>query len=208
MDLPKLLITSGMHGDEHEVVGLVQNYLNLHKDQLPNYVYIPHLSPTALSTKTRRNAQGNDLNRSFLDNTTDVEAKKIMEQIAGYQFDLALDFHEDPEFMYFYMYDSGKIEELQLKDFNTRLMANEIGLFTGIDDEGDPLLGFKFVDGYSSFLGHPPSEMAGTLWDYTLRHGITKRMLTLEIPGRQLLGKKEKVVNIIFEDLLPKLLLG
>lgn len=194
-----------MHGDEHEVVGILQNYLNLHKNSFSDYFYIPQLSPTAIGTRTRRNAQGNDLNRSFLNNTDDIEALKIMNDLNGQNFELALDFHEDPELSEFYMYDSGKIEENELTDFKNSMRSSGIGLFSGIDDEGDPLLGFKFEEGYASFLGVPHSEMAGTLWDYSLKHGITKRMLTLEIPGKETLENKAKIVKLIFENLVPKL---
>lgn len=204
----KLLITSGMHGDEYEVVDLVAEYLSKKSNNIPYHLYIQHLSPSAIVTKTRRNSQGNDLNRSFLKGTTDNEALKIMSVLQNQKFELALDFHEDPEHSEFYMYDSGKIEENELTDFKQTLRSYGIGLFTGIDDEGDPLLGFKFDEGYSSFLGVPHSEMAGTLWDYTLKQRITKRMLTLEIPGRESLENKAKIVKLIFENLLPKLYNG
>ena len=50
-----LLILSGMHGDEYEVIDCVKNYL-AENTGLPHYEYISEVSPSAVSRKTRRNA--------------------------------------------------------------------------------------------------------------------------------------------------------
>ncbi len=193
-----------MHGDEYQVVEALSDYLSSNKISLPDHFYIPTLSPSAVELKTRRNKFGHDLNRSFGDNTKDPEALKIISELSDKKFDLALDFHEDPELTEFYMYDSGKIKANDLESFKTLLITNGIGLFTGIDDEEDPLLGFNFEEGYASFPLH--LEVPGSLGEYTLKHGITKRIITLEIPGRESLDKKEKAVKIIFESLLKMIL--
>ncbi len=195
-----------MHGDEYEVVGVVQKYLAENKHKLPDYFYIPHLSPSALETKTRNNKFGHDLNRSFVDNPIDPEAIKIISDLKDQKFELALDFHEDPELLEFYMYDSGDIQDQDLNTFRKLLEQSEVVLFSGIDDPSDPTLGYEFTDGYASFLNSNSVHMGGTIWDYTLRHGITKRMITIEIPGKETIEKKAKIVEIIFEGLLKMIL--
>ncbi len=203
---PRLLFHSGTHGDEYEVIPLVKETLEKYANKLPDYVYIPEVSPSAVKTKTRRNKNGNDLNRMFLENTKDDEAVANIKFHKNLKFDLCVDFHEDPEFADFYLYDSGQLSTEQLFELRNAIGKIGIGLLTGVDDPGDPTLGFKFTKGYKSFAKHKSNPMGGTFWDWSQINGIAKRIFVAEIPGVIPKVKKRELVGVLFEKLILPLL--
>jgi len=88
---PNLLISSGMHGDEYQVIDLVFKYLRKNYRELPDFLYIPHLSPSAVKKGTRKNKFGHDLNRSFLKRATDKEALTVKRILSKRKFTLFID---------------------------------------------------------------------------------------------------------------------
>lgn len=202
---PELLILTGTHGDEYEVINLVKEYLEKNKSKIPDYLYLPEVSPSAVELKTRENSLKHDLNRNFIKDTTDPEARAVIDYLDDKKFDVCLDFHEDPELSEFYFYDSGILDTSDLKDWISLLEKSKIKTYTGIDDKDDPLLGYKFEKGYKSFLDYPVNPSAGFLWDWSQTEKAIRRMVTLEVPGKLDLDKKYKIVELVFENLLPKL---
>ena len=100
-------IDTGMHGDEQGVIPSVKDVLDSHLPQLKSLLYIPEVSPSAVKLGTRTNAQGNDINRSFIEGTLDEEARLIMEIVRSYEPALCVSMHEDSERLY--IYDAGEL---------------------------------------------------------------------------------------------------
>ena len=78
----KLLILSGMHGDESDVVVHVSGFVSTQAESLPDFVYIPTVSPSAIAQKTRQNYLGHDINRCFVDPIQDPEALQVINRIS------------------------------------------------------------------------------------------------------------------------------
>lgn len=199
MDYPKLLILSGMHGDEYEVIDCVKGHLEKNKDSLPNYLYVAKVSPSAVAEKKRRNIFDHDVNRQFFDPPTDPEVKSLMEILTPHHFNLSLNFHEDPDLAStFYLYDSGKLNEDQLLQLRSQIIENGAGLHTGKDDPLDTNLGFHVEKGYISTPYEVLPQNAGFSWVWFAKHGITKRSIDIEIPGKAPMDLKARLVNIVF----------
>ena len=199
---PKLLIHSGTHGDELDVIPFVGASVEKYLNSLSDFVYIPKVSPSAAKLKTRLNKNGIDLNRNFLSGASDEESVANMEFHGKYKFNLCVDFHEDPELADFYMYDSGKLPDRILLEVQKAITSASIELFNGVDDPNDPALGFKFENGYRSFENEDLGEMDGTFWGWFRANNEGGRIIVIEIPGKLEKEKKEELVEIIFEKLI------
>ncbi|MEI7578442.1 MAG: succinylglutamate desuccinylase/aspartoacylase family protein [bacterium] len=145
---PELLIISGMHGDEFSIINDLRDFLKENIDKLPPCLFIPEASPTAVKAQTRKNSNENDLNRSFSENTDDLEASRIIKQLNNYHFNNVFSFHEDLESDAFYFYTSQRISSKILDEFRNDLINHDISLFSGIDDQNDPTLSNVVKDGY------------------------------------------------------------
>ncbi len=104
---PRLLIHSGTHGDEYEIIDLVNKALKKYETSLPAFIIVPHVSPSAVEKRSRTNYQGSDINRVFFSNSDDKEVRINILVLEGNKFDLFVSFHEDPESSQYYIYDSG-----------------------------------------------------------------------------------------------------
>jgi predicted deacylase len=191
---PTLLILSGTHGDEYEIIGEVTSYLDKNYSSVADFLFIPQVSPSAVKNKTRVNMHGSDLNRVFLPQSKDEEVQVVQSIIAPFHFDICLSFHEDPQFESFYMYDSDHLGDEKLKQFRDRFTQKNIPLFTGIDDELDPDLGCEIDQGYYAIKNSLP----GTCMHYVIEKGIVKRFFTLEVPGKATKELKYTITEEIF----------
>ena len=200
---PQLLILSGMHGNEFEVSEQLTEYVMANAIQLPDFLFIPHASPSAIRQKSRINAYGNDLNRSFASPVTDEEAKVLVNILNDHQFTLCLDFHEDCDrYKSFYLYDSGELSDGKRHKLPEAVHAAGFSLYTGIDDDADANLGYMIRDGY---ISTPPNMLLpnpGFLSRFLLSRGIAKRMFTLEVPGKADPAKKGVLVAQLFSFFL------
>ena len=197
---PKLLITSGVHGDEFQVVGSVRKAVEKYLSRLPDFIYIPVLCPSGFALKTRRNARGKDANRVYTDDTNDFEAKLAMEIVNGHDFEVHFDFHEDIALYDFYLYDTPQYLPVEkLTALFAELKTLNIDLWEGIDDPNDPVLANLVVNGLTSFgLDHSD----GSLESWLRFSGHTKESVVPEIPGQALQETKDKIVDAIFRNLL------
>ncbi len=202
-DAPTLLLLSGMHGDEAGVVDCVTDYVNNHTDALPDFLFIPQASPTAVAQKTRNNVYGHHLNRNFFDPPTDPEAKNVIDIISTHHFDRCIDFHEDPDLKdEFYMYTGTPFSSSSLDVFRATMKQTGIGLHTGIDDSADSNLGLHVEDGYVCTPIHSFPPEAGFSGEWLLDHKIATHVFTPEIPGQATPELKQAVVNQIFSFIL------
>jgi len=201
---PTLLFLSGMHGDEYESIQLVTDYIQKNADTLPDFLYIPNVSPSAVSLKSRTNQFGHDINRTFYEHPADEEAKACIELLKQYQFTHCFDFHEDLDFSdSFYMYDTGNLSKKNLRKYYSTLKNLEIEPFTGLDDPNDNVLGFEIVKGYVSYAETLKSRQSGFLSAWLTRHKIAYRVMTFEIPGKSTLMTKKALVYSLFTFFIP-----
>lgn len=198
-DDPKLLILSGTHGDETEVTDCVTNYIDTHQSELPDYIYIPELSPSAVKLKTRRNIFDHDLNREFIHTPTDPEVITAMKILEPFEFSLCIAFHEDPDRRTsFYMYDSHLLSENELQIYHDLIAQTGAKLFTGIDDPADKKLALHVEKGYihEPILGD--QDTGFSMW-WLITYQKARRIFNPEIPGKGDTVLKQKLVDAVFE---------
>lgn len=199
-DMTKLLILSGMHGDESGVIPFVKEYIS--ENKLPEHIYIPEVSPSAVASQTRRNKYGHDVNRQFFDPPDDREVQSFMEKILPYRFDLCINFHEDPDLATtFYLYDSGFVSDEDLIPLRSSVIEAGAGLHTGTDDPLDADLDLFVEKGYISTPYDTLPQDAGFSWIWFHEHGITDRDVDIEIPGRASPELKQKLVTAVFDTI-------
>ena len=203
---PILLLMSGTHGDEFGVIEPLKKTIDKYLNKLPDFIFIPEVSPSAVKLKTRRNKFGHDVNRKFFENTDDIEAKTVMNIVSKYKFKLGVSFHEDIEYDSFYMYDSEQMDERMLNNFKANVKELDIGLYSGIDDIKDTTLGQTIVDGYFTPLHKPKKITNGDFWEWSLINNYVKRLLYPEIPTSLNLKEKTILIELIFTDLISSLL--
>ncbi len=198
---PKLLLLSGTHGDEYGVIEAVKGSIRKYLSQLPEFVFIPEVSPSAVSNRTRVNNNGIDLNRSFGDSSLEPETIANMEIVKDNSFDLCVSFHEDPGISEFYFYDSGMMDESDLALIRSGVQTLGIKLYDGVDDPSDPYLANMVNGGY---ISSPADTLSGndSYENWSLNKGIVKRTLTMEVPGTISMERKTALVNLLFEDLI------
>lgn len=202
---PQLLIHSGTHGDEHEVIDLVTGSLRKYESQLPPFIFVPHVSPSAVRAKTRENGKGEDLNRLFLDGSKEQEVLWNQAILQKGPFELAVSFHEDLGYKFYYLYDEtrdGKPTKLVV-DHNNWLSQNGVQLLDGFDDPDDPALGIHFTNGYRHFT-YDPSRRSGMIMNWAMFHGHVEHALVSETPGLVDLATKEKIIDSFFRLVLLK----
>lgn len=201
---PKLLIHSGTHGDEFEVIDFVKRAVEKYENCLPDFIFVPVVSPSAVKSKTRFNGNGKDLNRIFFSDSTEIEVQENAKILDGHKFDLMVSFHEDPGSDSYYIYDEGmdSNESVKVIEHNKKLSSLGIKLLNGIDDPNDPHLGQEFIEGYNKivFNNNPENNGMTTVW--ALAEKKAKNSLTPEIPGKITLKEKELIVDTFFKDVL------
>lgn len=201
---PKLLIHSGTHGDEYEVIDIVKKCVLKYEGKLPDFVYVPVVSPSAVGAKTRMNNNGSDLNRIFFSDSDDIEVQENIKAIKDYKFDLMVSFHEDPELPFYYIYDEGtdKNETEKVIKHNQKLQSMGINLLNDVDDPNDPILGIEFVNGYRKFVVSDEFKNSGMITSWAISNNIVKDTLVPEIPGKADLKQKELIIDSFFTDIL------
>ncbi len=203
-DNPKLLIHSGTHGDEFEVIEVVQKCIEKYEDKLPDFIFVPQVSPSAVKKKTRVNGNGFDMNRIFFSNSKELEVIENIKAIKDYKFDLMVSFHEDPKLPFYYIYDEGTdpIETELILKHNLKLQNMGVDLLNGIDDPEDPILGIDFTNGYRKFIISPEFKNSGMITSWAIINNLVNDTLTPEIPSSADISKKEMIVDSFFKDIL------
>ncbi len=200
---PKLLLISGMHGDEFGSIDLLQAYLQENNDKLPDYLYIPEFSPSAVHNKTRKNFKGVDINRSFFKNSDDQEVQDNISLLSNRHFDLCLDFHEDTSFSKeFYLYDSGQMDVHDQEVLRQAILDCGALSYVGVDDLDDPTLRYHVSAGYTSTPLATLDEKSGFFWTWGLKNKIIKRIFDIECPTKGDRELKKRLISMSFGFLL------
>lgn len=206
-DSPTLLIHSGTHGDESGVIESVRMAVEKYEKQLPDFLYVPVVSPSAVAARKRANMDGLDLNRSFFDESRVSEVEANLSIGRGRKFDLMATFHEDPYWeTTFYLYDIncsvGQSEAW--KKFRDEIEELGLNLLNGPDDPKDPTLNYTFEEGYHYFSAAAEGYLGGSFDAWAIRNGVIKGALVPEIPGKLAQEKKNKLVDLFFRRFLVK----
>lgn len=203
-DNPTLLIHCGTHGDEFESIDIVKKCVEKYENKLPDFIFVPVVSPSAVKNKTRLNENGFDLNRIFFSDSKEPEVVENIKVLNGYKFDLFVSFHEDPMSDEYYIYDSGyKTEESEaIKAHNQKLKKLGVNLLNGIDDTEDIDLGYEFKDGYKKFIETKEDLNNGMITVWSMLEKDIQTCLTPETPGLLDFKKKELIVDTFFKDVL------
>lgn len=205
---PKVLILSGIHGDEQSgPLAIARFLLGLRLPvQRNNWDIIPLINPYGFEKGKHDDALGRNINRYFFDAPKKNEPaecgilRKFSKSIHQ-TYDFAVSIHEDTERRNFYLYDGGCGQDSPLitKVFGS-VKQRKIGLFSGIDDINDPQLRNRVKNGYidaKSSCEHLP-----TFEDYLLRNKKAKKVLVLEIPGRLKLEKRINLAALLIAEIL------
>lgn len=196
---PRLLIISGAHGDEYEVVSIAAREIEQRINALPDFLYIPELSPSAMRRKTRLNENGEDIERNFYDGSAHREACAIMELLRGKKFDFCISFHEDREWKGFYVYDISQMADRHRFDIlNNELLERGITLYTGIDDIDDTLLGNQVDKGYVHIPINESLCIKPFFGAWLMNQGIVSHMIVPEVPMRISHAEKKYIIEKCF----------
>jgi len=106
----RVLIASGIHGDEPASVEAVLNFMETNAGNYDllsrfHFTIFPCNNPTGWEMNTRENWQGIDLNRQFAARHPAPEVDLIMRTLQGRCFDLVFEMHEDVDAPGFYLYE-------------------------------------------------------------------------------------------------------
>jgi predicted deacylase len=195
---PKFLLISGTHGDEFGVAVSAKKIVEKYFGKLPDFVFVSNASPSALSSKTRNNGEGLNLNRNFFNKTRSLEARTMMDLVANFKFDLCFDFHEDTESEDLYIYDFfGKACKDNLKAKMRKFLREVKRRGVGIRTSGN------YVGGYCHEVA--PEKVInknGLFGDWSMHQKLIRRYVGIEMPSK--LAQKDKDILI---DKLFKLLI-
>ncbi len=176
---PKLVILSGTHGDEAGVTPYVTKVIEAMYADLPAFLYIPEVSPSAVLQQTRFNKYGRDINRSFnVENDVEINSLKIL--LSKARKATAVTFHEDLQFEEFYLYDTGVLPNEVLYPFYEKLKALSVPLYSGADDPEDVWLGYTSKNGYIPAAKKDDELLF--LEEWAINTGAFSRCLTIEMP--------------------------
>lgn len=204
---PQLLISSGIHGDEYEIIEFVKKAIERNCDDLPPLLFIPAMSPSAVEQKTRHNKENLDLNRHFYANSPSVESKAVQGLLSNHNFLHTISFHEDPAQDKFYLYDSGLLTNLRnFSEFKSQIAHIGVSLLNGIDDPEDPLLGHNVSDGYVSISPGKFLKNSGPFETWLINQVISQRVIAPEIPGKLSSGLKRQIVGLFFKEIVLPLI--
>lgn len=197
--IPRIFIASGLHGDEWGVIASLEKAVLRHERELPPFLFVPRLCPSAVEARTRCNRDGVDINRNFFDFTTIPEVQAVQRLFDQFHFAIGFSFHEDLCTDCFYMYDSGPgIKKSARRRFVAELRKVGVRLFDGIDDPDDAVLGYRVRRG---FVKTPPGRLEreqGTFERWAITTVIADCVLTPEIPGKVSQEVKDKIVDAFF----------
>lgn len=202
-DTPRVLFLSGLHGDEYESGTIFHEYLTAHANTLPDFVYIPQVSPSAVAAKTRKNSQDHDINREFRSTSTDEEAQAVMHILSQYRADISIDIHEDPDrAKAMYLYDTGTFTDSQLARYRATIHTTGAMLYTGMDDIEDKHLQQHVERGYISLPQEKVIDPGFIAVWLQKKHVIRDRCFTIEIPHKA----PRSLKSALIEELVPFLI--
>ncbi len=149
-------------------------------------LFLPLINPIGYARGIRGN--GNvDLNRHFERPTAQTENEIVLDFLREERAELLVSLHEDVSAHCFYMYESGVRERALF----SQIVADDVALLDAIESQGYAVCAGNHVDGSYNRNGlvvsNPGSVRAsrsGALEPTLLRHGVIRRVVGFETPGR------------------------
>jgi murein peptide amidase A len=186
--LPAVAISAGVHGDEP--AGPAALLQLVERDLLdPHFSYRlwPCTNPTGFDAKTRENAEGVDVNRTFGRGGSSPESRAIVTANRDLKFVLSIDLHEDcdAEGFYCYEYGGGTIGLEIIAALEAR--AFPIESFASLDLGNVPLNGPVHTE-RGRITADPFQEaelLPGLSYSLLLARNAARRVLTFETPSSQ-----------------------
>lgn len=199
---PKLLLVSGFHGDETDVIVPLTDIVLESALRLPPFLFVPVACPSAVAGGTRLNKNNKDINRFYYLDSPEDEAQALMKLIAGHAFDVAYSFHEHPGETRFYLYDMGEgVTGAKIDALLTKIKELGIELYNGPDDIEDSALNLNIVNGY--YLENEEEAIKhGFFNGYLAKSNLAHSHVNPEIPGAVSKEKKAAIVQAIFDSLI------
>jgi len=178
----RVLVTAGTHGTEPVGVASALDLLERYgrdksfRDKVELVVF-PALNPWGLSRFSRRNQQGVDINRSFLDGQESENSRLLMKDLSGESFDLALDLHGARSFYEHFLIRGaadGGLAENSIRAISKKdRLDSETGEYPGS------------FGGYTLFNeGVSESSNMGTMKSYAFDQLRIPYAYTFEYPGK------------------------
>lgn len=204
---PEWLIDTFTHGNEGGVMKSVRCFIAGNEERMPDFLWVPEVSPSAAKRGRRRNARDVDVNRVFRDDTTEEEALVNMAVWQQHRFTFHLSFHEDPERTgEFYVYDTADAPESpEILGLLAAAESYNLRRYTGYDAPKSPLR-VKVRNGYFSEWwkggGFKVRALAGQATVYTVTKGIAGRGFTIEVPGKATQERKNAIVAAILNHFI------
>lgn len=206
-DKPEWLLDSLTHGNEGGVMKSVRCFIAGNEERVPNFLWVPEVSPSATRLGTRCNARGVNVNRVFRDDTAEDEARANINVWQQHRFTLHLSFHEDPDLAdKFYVYDTANAPKSP-EVLGLLAAAENCGFkrYTGYDAPKSRLK-VAIRDGYFSERwdggGFRVPALAGQATIYTVTKGIARRGFTIEVPGKATQERKNVLVAAILNHFI------
>lgn len=206
--MKKILIISGIHGDEpsgpEALFELMQNprsILNTRGKKIELDI-LPLLNPSGSLLKTRFNQIKTDLNRWFFDipkHHEPYETKLIRAFLRTIRvpYNTFISIHEDYARKEFYLYNNlYGLQSPLVQKILKAVKRNKIRLYTGFDDEKTK----RYVQ--RGHLEVPHNDPSPTLEEYMIRNKKARRGITLEIPGKLPLKKKKELVKKLLKVII------
>ena len=188
----KIVLSSGIHGDEPAGVEAILRFLEGYEDSLNagiqrwekeyQFTVFPCTNPTGYERGTRENAFGIDLNRRFGSKGPPEEVAIIQRALKGQQFAIYMDFHEDTDGEGFYLYEVLHEEKDHLAEEIIETLSHQYPI-----DLRDRIDGFPNCGGVicpqRDEKGFPFKRVDLPLPLYLYLHGV-RHCFTIESPTR------------------------
>lgn len=187
-DAPKILLTAGVHGNEHLGTLALLEFLHQYAREPELHTrfqltVFPMMNPRSIEDGVRRPVEEFDLNRELKAGSPWPESQAFQSAVRGSQFDMALDLHGGPTRTEFFVISEGDDrglakKALELFPESLKLDSND-GIFPG--RAGTPSDPKRYL---MTSRGVVQSSKEGTVKTYLHSQGITPRAYTLEYPLR------------------------
>ncbi|EQC47966.1 DUF2817 domain-containing protein [Bacteriovorax sp. Seq25_V] len=204
-DKKKIIITSGVHGNESVGVSTLLKVINqivYDKNMRTkfDFVFFPALNPGGLRQNTRRLKNDVDLNRTFTKGKEQGVTKILQESLDGEEFELALDLHEAYTKNGFFVIKADKEDDQLTKE--SLSIIDESYMLTSKDGQYPYNVPNVKDPRKTSYILYSPGETAsfnpGTLKGFFKTNLKAKYAYTIESPGQIELRKRQEIyINIV-----------